>query len=320
MGHLGMNLTKTPYLVLFVLLASVGVGTASALITITLAGNVVITDDLTVDSATLVVDSTNNRVGIGTTSPERKFDVRGTITSQADPGTQSNNLQIKRPGALSSTNVAFVLSERNTNQDLWLYGYDGMDFKNFVGFDYPEGKVSFPATGNTLVIDEANANVGIGTSSPVEELEVVGNIRATPIVGQWNPESSTSVAGQDFVEFDNEKINTDTNYFGFTAGNDFIEIKKAGLYLITTQVLFEGSTGGFAIAVVWRYNSADIQQERICTIQSILAGVTISNGCSSIHSFDANDRVKLQDDSSSAGIFGPTTTNSFTFLNIQRLN
>jgi len=112
------------------MLGAAGVGTASALMTITLAGNVVITDDLTVDSSTLVVDSANNRVGIGTTSPERKLDVRGTISSQAAPGTQSNNLQIKRPGALSSTNVAFVLSERNTNQDLWLYGYDGMDFKN----------------------------------------------------------------------------------------------------------------------------------------------------------------------------------------------
>ena len=38
--------TKTPYLVLFIVLISVGVGTASALITITLSGNVVITGDL----------------------------------------------------------------------------------------------------------------------------------------------------------------------------------------------------------------------------------------------------------------------------------
>jgi len=42
------QLTKTPYLVLFIVLISVGVGTASALITITLAGNVVVTDDLLV--------------------------------------------------------------------------------------------------------------------------------------------------------------------------------------------------------------------------------------------------------------------------------
>ena len=43
------RLTKTPYLVLFIILAAIGVGTASALITITLAGNVVITGGLQVD-------------------------------------------------------------------------------------------------------------------------------------------------------------------------------------------------------------------------------------------------------------------------------
>jgi len=42
-------LTKTPILVLFIVLISVGVGTASALITITLAGDVHITGDTTID-------------------------------------------------------------------------------------------------------------------------------------------------------------------------------------------------------------------------------------------------------------------------------
>jgi len=40
------QLTKTPYLVLFIVLISIGVGTAAALITITLAGDVVIEGDL----------------------------------------------------------------------------------------------------------------------------------------------------------------------------------------------------------------------------------------------------------------------------------
>jgi len=39
------KLTSTPYLVLFVLLGALGVGTASALMTITLSGNVIITGD-----------------------------------------------------------------------------------------------------------------------------------------------------------------------------------------------------------------------------------------------------------------------------------
>ena len=71
------QITKTPYLVLFVILISVGVGTASALITITLAGNVIITDDLTVDTNTLFVDSSTDRAGIGTTTPDSALHVVG---------------------------------------------------------------------------------------------------------------------------------------------------------------------------------------------------------------------------------------------------
>jgi hypothetical protein len=47
------KLTRTPYLVLFVVLIAIGVGTASAIITITLSGNVVITGDL---------DMTNDKI------------------------------------------------------------------------------------------------------------------------------------------------------------------------------------------------------------------------------------------------------------------
>ena len=54
------KLTKTPYLVLFIILISVGVGTASALITITLDGNVVVTGNTTLEgglACTNCVDS-----------------------------------------------------------------------------------------------------------------------------------------------------------------------------------------------------------------------------------------------------------------------
>jgi len=45
-------LIQTSYLVLFIVLISIGVGTASALVTITLDGDVLVTGDLTVDGST----------------------------------------------------------------------------------------------------------------------------------------------------------------------------------------------------------------------------------------------------------------------------
>ena len=56
------QLTRTPYLVLFIVLITVGVGTASALITITLAGDVIIEGNLQLDGdleCTDCIDSSN---------------------------------------------------------------------------------------------------------------------------------------------------------------------------------------------------------------------------------------------------------------------
>ena len=43
--------------------------------------NLTVTGDLTVDTNSLKVDSTNNRVGIGTASPSVSLDVVGAITA-----------------------------------------------------------------------------------------------------------------------------------------------------------------------------------------------------------------------------------------------
>ena len=40
-----MNLTKTPYLVLFIILGAIGVSTATAMVMVTVAGNFTVTGD-----------------------------------------------------------------------------------------------------------------------------------------------------------------------------------------------------------------------------------------------------------------------------------
>ena len=169
------SLTRTPYLVLFVVLIAIGVGTASAMITITLAGNVVITDDLTVDTDTLVVDSINNEVGIGTNSPNSKLHVAGDaqidgnvesvggviVSTRAKEDGNTSNLVIQRVEGSTTETPSFTLSHRTSDKDLWLYGYDGSTFKNFVGFDYPNYKINFPTNGDALVIDGASDQITI---------------------------------------------------------------------------------------------------------------------------------------------------------------
>jgi len=109
--------------------------------------------------------------------PYSLLDVRGTLTVQNPPNVASNDIVIKRPGALSASSVEFVLNERENNTTLFIYGYNGSTYKNFVEFDYLDFKTMFPGNGSTLVIDEANNLVGVGTATPGQMLDVVGNIR-----------------------------------------------------------------------------------------------------------------------------------------------
>ena len=119
-------------------------------------------------------------IGVNTATPEGVLDVRGGtvgLVLQNSVGTNSDDIMIKRPGPISPANIRFSLSERGTNADLWLYGWDGTTFKNFIGFEFSGNYVTAPAGDSTLVVDIDNARVGVGTRAPTEKLDVDGNIR-----------------------------------------------------------------------------------------------------------------------------------------------
>ena len=113
----------------------------------TISGDATITGDLTVDTSTLYVDSANNRVGIGTTSPD------------------DGNLQI---GDSNSTfNIALAGPRAK-------FGYDGAN--TIVQSGLTKG-IAFCVNNATLSSGEAmridsSGNVGIGSSNPSGKFEV----------------------------------------------------------------------------------------------------------------------------------------------------
>lgn len=146
-----------------------------------IANGVSLSGSVSIDGNTLSVDSANNRVGIGTLSPERVLHVKGAILSEQPPDFNADSFVMKRPGPPSPDNIRYVLSHRNNNQDMWIYGYDGTQFKNFMKLDYPDNTVSFPVDGSSLTIDNDNNRVGIGTTTPAAKLDVNGVVKATGI-------------------------------------------------------------------------------------------------------------------------------------------
>ena len=128
------------------------------LLSTTIAGS------LTVDTNVLYVDSTNNLVGIGTTSPSAKLEIAGFSTGaglKLNYGNSSGTIEavnfIANGGANGVIGMQMVSAGVG---DLWLGGSGGRSL--------------------TLYRD---GNVGIGTTSPSYKLDVSGQIRVNNGVG-----------------------------------------------------------------------------------------------------------------------------------------
>lgn len=159
-------------------------------------------------------DSTNHRLGIGTTSPADKLTVRGTVTDMsfvdnADSmslwgttagagalklvrGAYSWGVAVKNSGGLSFGPAFRIDNGGNLgsfgNNAAWVTGYDAALSQvtySFTGdldtglYHPATNQVGLVTNGAERVRVDASGNVGIGTTTPSERLEVSGKVKAT---------------------------------------------------------------------------------------------------------------------------------------------
>ena len=123
-----------------------------------LEDNLVIAGDLTVDTSTLVVDSTNNRVGIGTASPDTNLHIGS--------GTTGENLGVKLNRG-STTNF-FVANDGTKSAYIGVDAAQGY-MKMGSLTDHP---VSISQNNGTAIYIDTSKNIGIGTSNPSRKFVV----------------------------------------------------------------------------------------------------------------------------------------------------
>jgi microcystin-dependent protein len=206
------------------LIGNVGIGKSVTGNTLDVSGNGVFSSSMTigsnliVDTNTLVVDATNNRVGIGLTNPTKTLEVSGTsrISSTLDVSGATNitgNLGVKtnvfvvdtasdRVGiGLSTPSVTLEVSG-NVIVDRDVFVLDGTTNRVGIGLSNPSvtlevsGNITFDR--NLFVVDATTNRVGIGLTTPTTTLDVSGSaiisgdITSPALTGQISYFASTT--------------------------------------------------------------------------------------------------------------------------------
>ena len=122
---------------------------------------------LTVDTNTLFVDSANNRVGIGTTSPDVELDVTGDMVVGTS-GTEGGQVTLRNPDGTSEGGTLDVSSANN----LRLFQTVNNSTMQIGQLGGTGGTVTFSTSGAERMRIDAVGHVGIGTSSPAQVLHV----------------------------------------------------------------------------------------------------------------------------------------------------
>jgi len=175
------------------------------------------------ESSMYIVGSSGN-VGIGTTAPGEKLEVNGNVKFSVDS-------VVKFP--TSATGLSFKNGSNTSILTLDGYGsvivYPGSETRAGVGFNSTNGMsqitantLSFLTNGTEKIRINSSGNVGIGTTSPNEKLEVGGDIRV------WN----TGSQGQIDFSQNNNYVGIrgvyQTGLFFKTGGSDRVNITETG--------------------------------------------------------------------------------------------
>jgi hypothetical protein len=132
----------------------------------TVNGNVNVTGDLTVDTNTLHVDSTNNWVGIGTSSPSRELEVTGSgnvyIKVSAPTANDSAGIELANTGGTwliqnDDTSSEALTFDRAGTERLRIESDGGLKHLSKPAY-FARAWVNFKGTGTVTIRDDGNVS------------------------------------------------------------------------------------------------------------------------------------------------------------------
>jgi len=153
------------------------------------ADELTVTGDATIDTTTLVVDSTNNRVGILNASPTTALDVTGTVTA--------DGIDIQGDGTISGGSRLTISDIADENNDgIRLDDSTTSRFNNLTQDSSGNFKIQHwtgSAWQNNLTLT-TGGNLGIGTASPDALLQIEKSDSGTTINKEPSSQSGPNIA------------------------------------------------------------------------------------------------------------------------------
>ncbi len=159
------------------------------------ADGLTVTGDATIDTTTLVVDSTNNNVGIGTASPE---DFGGGYTTLEVAGSSTAN------GGIFKTATSDSAGTGTAGTEMLMYSNNGGGVITVTSSD----PLLFQTAGAERMRITSDGNVGIGTSAPAHNVEIVATAAGSVNDSLQIRNNATSSGTGSRIRFINSTDNT----------------------------------------------------------------------------------------------------------------
>ena len=244
--------------------------------------------NISIDTNTLYIDSTNNRVGIGTTSPtnELHIETSSSVSQRIKTTSSSSSASLLLDGGASNDSTYRWLGGGTQYYQMFRDGSQGQDLRLISSADTAgatdilrysiNGDLRFATNASERMRITSSGNVGIGTSSPSHELDIQSS-------GDVTQQLKTTSSSNNVISYFDGGVNADSQIRWLGDGTNYYQLYRDGSQNQDLRLYSPTDTAGatdilrYTINGDLRFGTSASERVRIDSSGNLLVGQTSSN-------------------------------------------